>query len=432
MTNGSRSAAAALLEGEARALLTRLSRLRPFALSESMVPAANVSHPAQRAIEAYLADGRQALRSRVTDFLRWLRGTRDGIDPAVAQRRFTLLRLRFNAVLSQFDIFADVLTQRSETNTGVWLAGLDVASADGLRLAGAYFDPPPLVCYLDRGPGAAIRRARTRLPGGGDNPVAVVMIPRERMIGSGIASSLLHEVGHQAAALLDLVNTVRARLQRRAPAGVWRLWDRWISEILADAWAVGRIGIGAPLGLMAVVSLPRAFVFAVRTDDPHPPPWIRVKASCAIGDAFYPHPQWRGLARVWQTLYPIDGVDPRARAMFAALEATLPELAGLIAGHRPAALRGATLAEVVATPDRHPAALAALIRRHRRPSELATLPPTLALAAIAQARAASAMSPEREAYLLGALLTRWALGQNLGAAPTDVWRTRQPEESFHG
>lgn len=417
MTSGSRAAAASLLEGEARALLTRLARLRPFALSESMVPAANVSHAAQRAIERYLAEGRQALRSRVTRFLHWLRGMQETMDPAVAQRRFTLLRLRFNAVLSHFDIFADVLTQRSETNTGVWLAGLDVASADGLRLERAYFDPPPLICYLDRGPGAAIRRARTRLPGGGDNPVAVVMIPRERMIGSGVASSLLHEVGHQGAALLDLVNAVRPRLRRREPAAIWRLWDRWISEILADVWAVGRIGIGAPLGLMAVVSLPRAFVFALRTDDPHPPPWIRVKVSCAVGETFYPHPQWRGLASLWDALYPIAGVDPRARATFEALEATLPELAALIAGHRPAALLGATLAEALATADRHPLALAALIRRHRGPSELATLPPTLALAAIAQARAASVMSPEREAHLLGALLTRWALGQNLGAAP---------------
>ena len=69
-----------------------------------------------------------------------------------------------------------------------------------------------MVCYLARGPGAAIRRARTRLPGGGDNPVAIIRMPRERMIGSGIASSLVHEVGHQGAALLDLVPSLRARL----------------------------------------------------------------------------------------------------------------------------------------------------------------------------------------------------------------------------
>ena len=60
------------------------------------------------------------------------------------------------------------------------------------------------MCYLDRGHGAAIRRARARLPGGGMSPVAIIRVPRERMVGAGIASSLVHEVGHQAAALLDL------------------------------------------------------------------------------------------------------------------------------------------------------------------------------------------------------------------------------------
>lgn len=42
------------------------------------------------------------------------------------QRRFTLFRLRFNVLMSQFDIFADVMTQRSEYETGVWLSGLDL------------------------------------------------------------------------------------------------------------------------------------------------------------------------------------------------------------------------------------------------------------------------------------------------------------------
>jgi hypothetical protein len=38
-------------------------------------------------------------------------------------------------------------------------------------------------------------------------------VPRERMVGSGVASSLVHEVGHQAAALLDLTNSLRPSLR---------------------------------------------------------------------------------------------------------------------------------------------------------------------------------------------------------------------------
>src|SRR5262249_43669937 len=151
-------------------------------------------------------------------------------------------------------------------------------------------EPPPVVCYLDRGHGAAIRRARTRLPGGGENPVAIVRVPRERMIGTGIGSSLVHEVGHQAAALLGLVNSFRPLLQALQQKGgaeqqAWTMFDRWISEILADFWAMARLGVSATTGLIGVVSLPRAFVFRINMDDPHPFPWIRVRLSTAMGRA---------------------------------------------------------------------------------------------------------------------------------------------------
>ena len=127
--------------------------------------------------------------------MRWLRGPGRAASPALMQRRFTLLRIRFNEVLSQFDLFSDVLTQRSEHETGVFLSGLDVLAADALTFPDRRSTPPEVVCYLDRGPGAAIRRARTRLPGGGESPVAIVRVPRERMVGFGVGASLLHEVG---------------------------------------------------------------------------------------------------------------------------------------------------------------------------------------------------------------------------------------------
>ena len=100
----------------------------------------------------------------------------------------------------------------------------------------------------------------------GESPVAVVRVPRERMVGTGVASSLVHEVGHQGAALLDLVNALRAPLQAKQEAGgphaiAWRMWERWISEIVADFWSVGRVGVASTTGLIGVVSLPRAFVF---------------------------------------------------------------------------------------------------------------------------------------------------------------------------
>ena len=404
-----------LLDQEARALLTRLARVKPFALLEPMLPAAAISPVAQTAIDNFLATNRRELRSRITRFKHWLRspyGLRAA--PEEAQRHFTLVRLVFNDVLSQFDLFADVLTQRSEHETGVWLSGLDVAAAEALRLPG-YYESPPVVCYLDRGPGAAIRRARTRLPGKKENPVAVVRVPRERMVGSGVASSLIHEVGHQAAALLGLVESLRPVLQGLAKSGgAWAFWDRWISEIVADFWSVARVGIASTLGLMAVVSLPRAFVFRINEDDPHPTPWIRVKLSCAIGKALYPHPQWDRLASLWESYYPTAGLDQQTRAVFAMLNDAIPSFVTLLTQHRPKLLRGASLREVMAVEERQPAQLLAHFRAWRNsPRRMRTAPPSLTFAVLGQARAEGLLSPELESRMLAYLLTYWALRSTL-------------------
>ncbi|HEY6126242.1 MAG TPA: hypothetical protein VIV63_16435, partial [Steroidobacteraceae bacterium] len=149
-----------LLTQEARALLTRLALVKPLVLQETLVPAANVSDTAAAGIERALASGRRTVRTLVNGFLGWLRGEGGAhATDAQAQRRFSLVRLQFNTMLAQFDIFADAYSQRSEHDIGVWLAGLDVAAADALALP-RYYRSPALVCYLDRGIGAAIRRAR--------------------------------------------------------------------------------------------------------------------------------------------------------------------------------------------------------------------------------------------------------------------------------
>ena len=409
-----------VIEQEARALLTRLERVKPFALHETMVPAAALAPSAQSAIERFLLGGRAALNQRVRAFLRWLDGPGGDAPVAEQQRRFTIIRLQFNDALSQFDLFTEVITQRSEHETGVWLSGLDLLAQDALALPGGFFEPPPLVCYLARGPGAAIRRARTRLPGGAQNPVAIIRVPRERMVGHGIASSLIHEVGHQGAALLELVESLRPTLQqhqqrvREAERAPWGSWERWISEIVADLWSVAKLGIGSTLGLLGVVSLPRWFVFRPSGADPHPIPWIRVLLSCAIGDAMYPHPQWRTLADVWRSLYPVDAVTDEHRRTLAGLEATMPEFVALLVGHRPAALRGRSLGEVLPLAGRRPERLLARYATWLRgPAAMANAPPSLVFAVLGQARAAGRLSPQREGRVLGNLLTHWALRSTL-------------------
>ncbi len=412
-------AAARLLAQETRALLTRLDRLRPFALVEPMVPAAGLFPNAQSAIEQMLFHGRLELREVLHRYLAWLSGPGRASSGSQAQRRFTLLKLRFQAVLNEFDMFSEAITQRSEHDNGPWLSGLDVVAADALALPGRYYELPPLICYLDRGPGAAIRRARTRLPGGHTNPVAIIRVPRERMIGSGIAGSLVHEVGHQAAALMDLVTSLRVVLRGLQRGGsperdLWAIWERWISEIVADFWSVARVGISATLGLIGVVSLPRPFVFRLNLDDPHPLPWLRVKLSTAMGQVLYPHRQWGQMAALWEELYPPVGLDDNLLTLLRRLEAQMPAFVTLLVNHRPARLRGRSLPEVMRTDMLTPERLGALFTSWSAdPAAMYRARPTMVFAVLGQACADRRLSPEDESALVGKLLTFWALKTTL-------------------
>jgi hypothetical protein len=405
-----------MLRAEARALLTRIANVRPFALHMPMVTAAAVSPAAQTSIENLLLTGTRELSLMVRSFLGWLSGSPAAVE---AQRRFNLLRLRFNAIIRQFDVFASVFAQRSEHETGVWVAGLDDVAADALSLPGGYFQAPPIICYLDKNHGAGIRRAYTRLPGGKENPVAVISVPRERMIGSGIASSLIHEVGHQAGALLGVLPSLRVAIERQrdaspAQAKTWSLFHQWTSEIFADFWSVARTGVGATLGLIGVVSLPSPFVFRYDPRDPHPIPWVRVRLSVAIGKALFPHRQWDRLDGVWTTLYPESLAPASLVPVLAGVRALTGAFVGLLLNHQPTALRGKSLLEVLPLGDLQPTRLAADFVRWRGQREpIRRERPSRVFAVLGQARADGKLTPEEEARILGEMLKYWALRSSM-------------------
>lgn len=409
-------AALELVESEASALLARIGVVQPLSMEETVVPAAMPSRRALRAVELHLARTFVSLERLLQTFLQQL--LYKSFEAHEAQRRFALLRLQANLALTQYDIFSDVLTQRSESRMGLWLAGLDALATDALSLAGR-LKTPPLMCYVDRGRGAAIRRARTRLPGGRGNPVAVVRLPRERLVGSGLASSLVHEVGHQGSAMLGLVEAITPTLaaleQQPGPTReAWALWKRWVSEIIPDVWAVARVGVTGTVGLLAVVSVPRAFVFRFPTDDPHPGPFIRTLLSAAVGDALYPDPQWQRLANAWEALYPPNDLDPITERTLLGLRSTLPVFVQLLLNHRAPSLNGRTLAQTLRSPLRSPATLRAIWQRHDgRVDGLARLRPTLALAAVGQAKADRLITATRELSVVHQLLRRWALSAHL-------------------
>jgi hypothetical protein len=232
----------------------------------------------------------------------------------------------------------------------------------------------------------------------------------------------VHETGHQAAALLGLVESLHLEIQRawRDIAGAervaWRLYERWISEIVADLYSIARVGVSSTMGLMGLVSLPSAFVFRLIPDDPHPFSWIRVHLSCTFGDALYPDPQWRQLAQVWSSLYPIRRLPPGKVRVIQSLLTTMPTFVRLVLGHRSASLRGRTLGEVLHGSDRSPDRLVRLF--HEWMADRSAIPrtrPALAFAVIGQARARGLLTPEGEDRLLGRLISYWALESTLRA-----------------
>lgn len=401
------------LVNESLSLLNRLSLVQPFALNTPMVQAAAISAQAQDLINGHLTKIRQEIGQRVQSFMRGLQnGSGNYATPAEAQADFVLLKLRFNNLLDQLDMFADVLLQRGEHSTGIWVAGLDVLAHDALNLVGNHYDGPPLICFLQRGHGAAIRRARTRLPGGDENPVGIIQVPRERMIGSGIASSLIHEVGHQGSELLELTASLKTALQKKAQTAQtplpWELLDRWHNEILSDFWAMAHLGITATYGLMSVVSLPSYFVFRIATDGPHPFPWVRVKISIAFGRYLYPDPQWDTLEQQWASLYPTTDLPPAKQAVIRQLEQVLPAFVELVANHQPPTLKGKRLISIFPHPERQPAQLRALYNRWQdKPDPKAA--PSLVFAVVGQAKADGLISARVESKLLMRMLTGWAL-----------------------
>lgn len=394
--------------------------VKPFTLHETMVPAAVPTARTLRDIDAYLGRGRADLIRAARRFLTWLQD--GGIDQRSLEmiyRQYVFLRLRVNAVLTQFDLFADAISQRSEADTGIWLAGLDVLARDALALSTSAYQVPSLICYLDRGIGAAIRRARTRLPGGGENPVAIVRVPRERMVGLGIASSLVHEAGHQGAALIELVPNLRRAMEpmlhhasgdRPSPWRYpWQYWYRWISEIIADLWSVARLGVASTLGLMAVVSLPRVFVFRANLDDPHPTPWIRLLLSAEIGRQLYPHAHWNRLIGLWHASYPARR-DVVQASVIAGLARHVPHFVHWMLRQRLPGTQGKTLARFLADPQLCVQRLEEHVERwYRTPDHLQDLRPCQAFAVAGYCRLARGRTPVPEIPLFSSLLTRWAL-----------------------
>ena len=329
-----------------------------------------------------------------------------------------MLRLSFQNALSQFDLFSEVITQRSEHGQrrpalrarrrggrGAAAAGPVLRGPAGGLLAAPRAgrrDPP------GPDPAAGRRRQPGRAhpdPARADDRLRHRVLAGARGRPSGRGAAAAGRVAAGAAAPRSGCARACGRPGICGTAGSPRSWP--------TSGRSARIGIGSTLGLIGLVSLPRGFVFRPSDDDPHPMPWVRVLLSCAIGDRLYPDPQWDRLAATWRAMYPLAGVRPQ-------LAGDHRRAAGHHAGPRHGAGRAppGPAARPVArrgAPQPGAATATALLRRfsdwEADPSRMALAPPTLAFAVLGQARASGRLSPERESRLLRRLITSWAVTQ---------------------
>lgn len=402
------------VRGEVRGVLSRVESLRPFSTTVPMAPAAAPSPRVIAAMDRHLSRRRRELREECGQFLEWLDSDASRRVPAASlQRRFGVLKIRFGGVLEQLDIFADAMVQRAQTRNGLLLSGLDAVARDGLRVLSS-FDVPPMLCHLDRGHGAAIRRAFTRLPGGHSNPVSIVRIPRERMVGGGVAGSLLHEVGHQAAAILGSVDVVREAVHARGSSAsdpdVWAIFAGWTSELLADLWALGHLGVSATTGLVGVLSLPAPLLFRYNADDPHPLPWLRVKIGCAMGRELFAHPQWNRIEAMWETMVPRERASRDVRELLERIEPEVPALCRTILDEPLPAADAGCLRRILPWQGVRPQVLENSWQEWRRsPGAMVRGSPCRVLATLGQARFDDLLAAEEETRVLEDLLERWAL-----------------------
>jgi hypothetical protein len=237
------------------------------------------------------------------------------------------------------------------------------------------------------------------------------------MVGSGIASSLIHEVGHQGAELLNLNTSLRLALAKKqaisANVDAWKMYERWISEITADYWAMAHLGIAATLGLMGVVTLPDYFQFRLDLEDPHPAPYVRVQLSCAFGKSLFPHQQWDKLWNLWTLFYPTEGLPKAKQELLRQLDEEMPDFIELVNQHRPPSLKGKRLSEIFPLKDRQPLHLRQLYHQWKsQPTLIERAPPTLVFAVMGQAKSDLVLQANEESQILSQQLRNWAFRRN--------------------
>ncbi len=241
-------------------------------------------------------------------------------------------RARYGRVEMLVHFYGDAINSRTSTDLGARLRAFDYVAGQSMRrmLEPMRIPTPPVLTYLSKGLGASILRAGLRLWDGGTiSPVAAVSITfhnQER------PTAIVHETGHQVAALLGWNEELASRLEQTlAPSGpeVARIWGRWASEVAADAYGFVNVGFAAVAALSDVVGGSPSQVFAYNPAGVHPISYLRVLLGYAMARRIYGRGVWDDLEFAWRVRYARELQPEAVRPLLAALERTIPDVVEL-------------------------------------------------------------------------------------------------------
>ena len=262
------------------------------------------------------------------------------------------LELEMTKTFTFFDTFMDILTQRHTPELGRLLAGCDALALDSIKKphpALAMVEPPIVGC--DRGFGAKTFREYVRFPGGSFNPMPLVQIPYSRLKEKYNLTSILHEVGHEAMVRCGLKKALPKALHKGlseagAPSAICDLFALWSSEIGPDVWSFCGSGIAQAGGIKEILNLPRAHVFRISWNDPHPPPYLRVLLCFDWCRHVWGSGIWDRWEREWRDLYPIESAPPSTRSLMIKLSHFIPAVTSILLRTRFRSLNGKRIPEL--------------------------------------------------------------------------------------
>ena len=332
------------------------------------------SHSAWQSLESYLG---LSIRRHLTTVVAQLVHEGDrlqaaftaAVSPAdllTVRQQLLNFRNRYTRVETTLFFFADAINTRTNLKIGGYLKACDILAYRSMALLLDQLGKPTpsALSYFEKGIGAAVLRANLRLwDGTGVNPVAAIKITHHNLLRN---TALIHEAGHQAAAVVGWNEELASMLATGltdAPAGVSQEWAGWASEIGADAFAFVHTGYASVAALHDVLAAEEAIVLRHTLGDPHPISYIRVLLGVEMCRQFYGGGPWDDLAQAWMQLYPLQRAQGATRALLEASLQLLPRIVQITLREPMRAFNGRPLAALI-NPERvKPEALLAMERQ---------------------------------------------------------------------